>query len=203
MEGVLRRMKNKAMLPQQVFLSQVERFRAVDPNHWAQHFPENYRERIAPEFLAEVYASGMTGEQYGRSFLRNRELLECQPAREIIAGLAALDTMLLADRDEDMLNKVATEKLARKVLGLMRAYEKVNCVADWPRPRGRDGEKWRSKVDWEAARRIDPFIRSLDTAIRIPGLEEELRRSMDQEAAYLRVAQRLEDATSGNASKGA
>ena len=137
----------------------------------------------------------MSGEQYRRNFLRDRELLECQPAREIIAGLAALDTMLMVDEEEGLLNKVATERLCRKVFGLIQAYDKITCMADWSRPRGKDGDKWKSKVNWDAARRIDPFFKQSESSIRIPALEEEVRRGMDQDATYLRVAQRLEEAT--------
>ena len=196
-EAVVKRMRNKAMLPQQIFLQQVEQYKVLDPAVWNQHFPDHFRERIAPEFLAEVYSSGMTGEQYGRGFLRDRDLLECQPAREIIAGLAAIDTMMMVDEEEGLLNKVSTEKLARKVLALMRAYEPCVSLACWSRPKGKEGDKWKSKVDWAAARRIDPFFKQSETLIRIPGLEDELKRSMDQEATFLRVAQRLEDAATG------
>ena len=91
---LIKRMQNKAMLPQQLFVEQLEQYREMPADMWTQHFPENFRERVAASFLSEVYARGMTGEQYARVFLRERELPGCQPAREIIAGLAALDTML-------------------------------------------------------------------------------------------------------------
>ena len=169
----------------------------MDPKVWAEHFPENYRERISPEFLAEVYSAGVTGEQYARNFLRDRELLECQQAREIIAVMSALDTMLLVDKEEGFLNRVSTEKLSRKALGLIRAYEKVSKLEDWQRPKGKDGDKWRSKVDWDAAKRIDPFAKLTENTIRIPAMDEEIRKGMDQEALYIRTAMRLEEAATG------
>ena len=133
----------------------------------------------------------------GLSF-RDRELLDCQPAREMIAGLSALDTMMMVDREAGLLNKVATERLARKVLGLIRAYDRVSCVSDWSRPKGKEGDKWRSKVDWDAARRVDPFLKESERSIRIPALEEEVRKSMDQEAIYMRTVQRLEEAATAS-----
>ena len=104
---------------------------------------------------------------------------------------------MLVDQEKGFLNKVSTEKLARKVLGLIRAFDRVSCLSDWSRPKGKEGEKWKTKVDWDAAWRVDPFFRMSESSIRIPALEEEVRRGMDQEATYLRVAQRLEDAQGG------
>ena len=101
---------------------------------------------------------------------------------------------MMVDQEEGLLNKVTTERLARKVLGLIRAYDKVTCLKDWSRPQGKEGEKWKTKVDWDAARRVDPFIKESEHTIRIPALEEEVRKSMDQEALYLWTAQRLEEA---------
>ena len=45
------------------------------------------------------YSAGVTGEQYARNFLRDRDLLECQQAREITAVMSPLDPMLHVDKE--------------------------------------------------------------------------------------------------------
>ena len=111
---VIKRLKDKTLLPQQLFLEQVEQWREVDQEDWNRQFPEFYRERIAAESLAEVYSSGMTGEQWGRQFLREHGLEDCYAARDIVSGLAAVDTMIMVDKEQGILNKVGVEKLCRR-----------------------------------------------------------------------------------------
>ena len=48
----------------------------------------------------------MMGEEYGPGPLHDRDHLECQPAREIIAGLTATDTMMMVDEEEATLLRV-------------------------------------------------------------------------------------------------
>ena len=194
---VIKRIKDKAMLPQQIYLEQLNQYEDIDQEFWCRQFPENYRERMAAEGFAEIYSHGMSGEQYGRQFLRERELLDCHAAREIVAGLAAFDSMMMIDQAQGLLNKVSTEKLARKIFGLIRAYENCRTVADWSRPKGKEGGAWKSKVDWDQARRIDPFLRVAETTIRVPCVEDEIRRGMTQDATILQAKQKLLDAGGG------
>jgi hypothetical protein len=195
---LIKRLKDKAQLPQTYLMEQLENFQDVDKEFWNRHFPENYRQRMCAEGLAEVYSQGKTGEQYGRDFLRERSLLECHAAREIIAGLSAIDTQLMVDRTPGLLNRVATEKLCRKIFGLIRAFENCRVQSDWSRPKGKESGSWKSKVDWDSARRIDPFLRIQDTTIRVPAVEEEIRKGMTQEADVLRARKNLADAGGGS-----
>ena len=67
------------------------------------------------------------------------------------------------------------------------AYEKVPALED--------GDRWRPKVDWEAAERADLFVKLRGNTTRIPATDEEIRKGMDQEPFYIRTAMRLEEAT--------
>jgi hypothetical protein len=195
---MIRRLEDKAMLPQAIFLDQVRQVENVDPEVWNRAFPENYRERMAGEGLCEIYSTGMTAEQWGRQFLRERELLDCFAAREIVAGLSAVDTMVIIDRTPGLLNQVGFERLCRKTFGLIRAFEGCKTVSDWSRPKGKEGSSWKSKVDWDAARRVDPFLKVQDLTIRVPSAEEEIRRGMTQEAEILRARKGLLEAGGGH-----
>ena len=61
------KMKLKAMLPQQMFLQQLEDYREVDPLVWNAQFSPGFRERVAPSFLSEVFSSGKKLESNGRA----------------------------------------------------------------------------------------------------------------------------------------
>jgi len=193
-------MKLKAMLPQQMFLAQLDQYREVDTEMWNAQFPVGFRERVAPSFLAEVFSTGKNGEQWARDFVRDHALQECHPARELVASLSALDTMLMTDREEGLLNRVSVERLARKAYALTRAFRAIKHEADWRRPRGKDGGGWKSKVDWESARRIDPMLAE-DMGISIPSVDEEVRKEMDREAALLKARAKLDERGGSNSKK--
>ena len=54
---------------------------------------------------------------------------------------------------------------------------------------GKEGPPWKSKVDWESGRRIDPIL-SDDGAISIPSVDEEVRKDMDRGASLLNARPR-------------
>jgi len=154
-DALIIRLEKKAVLPVDLLKKQVQMYQAVNEDEWNGHFPVGYRETVAAEFLSEIYSSNSRGEDWGRDFLMKRQLMQCFPARELMASLSALDSIILSDREKGALNKVAVEKLARKAFGLVKAYEPVRVEADWKRPRG-DAKNWRNKVDWMVARKVDP-----------------------------------------------
>ena len=102
----------------------------------------------------------------------------------MVATFSAVDTMLMTDRERGLLNKVCFERLVRKGYALVRAFRNVQCRADWSKPK--DAKSWRSKVDWEAARRLDPQLVE-DGTITIMSAEEEIRKTMSRDAGILRA----------------
>jgi hypothetical protein len=196
-DKVIRRIRDKTMLPQQMFLEQVEQWKEVDKEEWNRHFPEFYRERVAAESLAEIYSHGMTAEQWARQFVREHKLDDCLAAKDIISLLHSIDTMIMVDKDEGFLNKVGTEWLVRKAMGLIRAFENCWSVSDWSRPKGKEGNSWKSKVDWEAARRMDPQLYKPGQTISVPAVDDEIRRGMSMDAEILKARQKLLEAGGG------
>ena len=98
--------------------------------------------------------------------------MERLSAREVVASVGAADAMLLADRQEGLLNKVSFEKLVRKGYALARACRNARGKGDWSRPT--DAKTWKSKVDWEAAKRLDPHV-SEEGALCVMSAEEEVK----------------------------
>ena len=128
-----------------------------------------------------------------REWLRERQLLECPAAREFIAVFTALDPLLFEDASEDFINQIGTERLAKKALGIFKAYEGVRKEADWRRPPGSAAKGWKTKVDFEAQRRVDPTAADAEGAFRYRALEDEQRVEIEREANILKAKAKLEE----------
>ena len=102
--------------------------------------------------------------------------------------MAAMDVMLFDDRVPGVLNLVSFEKLARRALGVYKAWEKVESEADWSRPQG--AKNWRSKVDYEQQKRIDPSTMD-DATMKMRSLEDEVRKEMERDASILKARSKL------------
>ncbi|CAK0805132.1 unnamed protein product, partial [Prorocentrum cordatum] len=183
-ELAIKRMRFKAQLPQQVFMEQLDECKEIEPEEWNSRMPEGYRQRISAEVLSEIYSSGKTAEAWARDFIRDRGLSDCHAAREMIAAFAAVDTMLMTDRQRGLLNLVSFERLARKGYAIVRACRNVNSRDDWSRPK--DANNWKSKVDWEAARRLDPQLAD-ESTIRVMSAEEEMKKAMGRDAQLMKA----------------
>ena len=125
--------------------------------------------------------------------------MECHPARELVAALSALDAMVMTNRERGLLNCVSVERLARKACGLTRAFRLCHVESDWRRPKGKEGNSRRAKIDWESACRIDPFLAE-GSGVNIPSVDEEVRKEMDREASIFKARAKL-DERSGSSSK--
>ena len=148
---------------------------------------------------AEIYATGHTGKAYAKEFVKNRGLAESSDARELIAVLSAIDSMLLQDQAPDTINSVALERLAKKGFGIISAFRDVERKEDWKKP-GSAPKGWKSKVNEELWRRIDPARAGADeTSIVNRKLEEEIRGEMDRDAALLKAFSKLEGASRSTA----
>ena len=122
-------------------------------------------------------------------------------AKELVSTLAAVDTMILVDQTPGIINSVALERIARKALGLVRAFKDVTQERDWKRPAGTSGNKgWKSKVNWEAAKRCDPGMVE-DGEFVHREAEEEARGEIEKDAsmlkAYAKIAEWRGSSSSG------
>ena len=150
-------MKTRAQLPQQLSVDQLSQHEEEDKELWAPIFPLRNGKRLAGLFRAEVYSRGASAESYVREYLRAKEASGSVAGREVIATLSALDTMLIHEQAKGVLNKPSTVKSARNGYALVRLFRDVRKESDWQRPNGTEGSGWKRKMDWEIARRRDPF----------------------------------------------
>ena len=127
--------------------------------------------------------------------MRDRELLDCHPARELIALCSAMDSMIMSDEEAVLLNKIGFEKLARKAYGIVQAFKGVGCRNDWLKLKSAP-QGWKSKVDWAAARQNDPSLCS-ESIPMVTGAEEEVRKEQEREAALLKARNKLNEQTPG------
>ena len=183
--------------PQEIFKETLAEYAEVDQTVWEQNFPVGYRERRAPGFFAEVYGSGETGKAWAKKFVNERQLGDCPAARELIPTMAAADLILLKDRPKGAINSLAVEKIAKKGLGIFKAYRLCRVKSDWERPA--NAKAWKGKVDEELWRRTDPAVAGLDDLefINRPA-EDEIRTEMDREASIAKARTKLAE-TKGNA----
>jgi len=188
-QRALKKMRLKSQRVSDVFAKQLEQHEEVDAEFWNSHFPPGFRERLAGEFIADIVSNDKTLEAWSRDFLRDRELLDCHPARELIATCSAMDAMIMTDTEAGLLNKVGFERLARKAYGLVQAYKSVQNKNDWLKPKSAN-DKWRSKVDWNAARQYDPSFRT-EGVPTVLGAQEEVRKEQEREAALLKAKAKL------------
>ena len=113
------------------------------------------------------------------AYLKEHGLLECYSAQELKAGLCHIDRLLMVDRQEGFVNSPSFEYLARKCYGLEMAFRRCRVKSDWCRTGGQKGFK--SKVDWPAAKRVDPSYADAHK-LRIRPVEDEIRSEMERDA---------------------
>ena len=175
----------------------------MDKEEWGRVFPRGYRERVAPQFLGEVYASGKKAKEWAKVFINSREMGDFTEARELIPCMAAIDSMLLQDRAPDAINSISLEKLAKKGYAVQQGCRNVKKESDWRRPKT-DNKNWKSKVDFILWQRLDPSRLGDDEQTFLNrDVEEEVRVEMDRDAQLLKARSKLEErATAGLGSGG-
>ena len=100
--------------------------------------------------------------------------------------------MLLVDGTPNFINQIGVERLARKALGIVYAYKNCNKKADWSRPPNAKEGKWESKVDWSAAKRVDPALAEEESTFVDRVSQDEIRAEMEREASLAKAKTKLE-----------
>ena len=97
------------------------------------------------------------------------------------------------DKSSGIINTIALEKLAKKGFGIVSAFQSVEKKEDWRRP-GNAAKTWKSRVNEELWRRIDPAKGGVDEVnFTNRKLEEEIRAEVDRDAAKLKAFAKLEE----------
>ena len=187
---LMKKLKRQAQLPQEVFLEALEEYEEVDPETWATHFPPGFRERITPEVMAEIYSEGKTAKAWAKQWLKDKELGECDQAREILPPAASMDALFLVDRVKGAINHVGTEKKARKIHGIKMAFDKVTKQADWKKGSS-NAKNWKSKIDEEMWSRYDPEKLDQTHVFINRKAEDEVRGEMEREANLMKAKNKL------------
>ena len=74
---------------------------------------------------------------------------------------------------------------------------KVSTKNDWLRPSGAAAKGWKSKVEWDEARRIDPQLARDEDTFRNRELEQETRTEIEREALLLKARNKLNEHQKG------
>jgi len=191
MAALVRKLQKQAKPPQETFVEALEDIQDEDKEFWAANFPPGYRERIAPQFLGEIYSKQKTAKQWAKDWVKDRQLGEHPEAREIIPACAAVDAIFLTDRMPGAINQVTTENLARKIMGIHTAFKDVWKESDWKK---QSAKNWKTKIDREIWKRWDPHIEDSEHVFLNRKAENEVRTEMDRDAAMLKARNKLQTA---------
>ena len=191
MSVLIRKLKRQSKTPQEIFVEALNDFAEQEKEVWATQFPPGYRERIAPNFLGEVYASGKSAKQWAKDWVRDKGFGDCNEAREIIPACASVDSIFLVDQTAGAINMINVERLARKILGIKYGFADVNKESDWKKQA--NAKIWKSKIDRETWRRTDPNVDDKEHIFMNRKAEDEMRTEMDREASMLKAKAKLAD----------
>ena len=186
--SIIQELEQKAVNALDMVKNEIGRYREVAEKDWP--LPKGFRSRVAPSLLPELYKDGRRGEETAQRFLEDHGLKDCYTAKEMVNLAAQFDRMLLMDKQPGFINLPSTEYLARRYYGLMVAFEECTVKNDWCKPK--DAKNWKSKVNWHACDRIDP--RAGSKTFKVKELEEEVTKSMEQDALLARAQDRLTQA---------
>jgi hypothetical protein len=190
---LVKKLQKSIETPQEVYVTALDEYEEEDKETWAAHFPPGYRERIAPQFLGEIYSTGKA-KTWAKEWVKERQLGDCSEAREIIAVAASIDSIFLQDQVQGAINQLNTEKMARKMMGIKMAFQDVRKESDWRKPAG-SKSGWKERIDREMWKRIDPNVEEVDHIFINRKAENELRSEMDRDAAMLKAKAKLSDRT--------
>ena len=186
---LVKRLQKDAQTPQEIFVQALKEWKEEDKEIWATNFPPGYRERTAAHTLGEIYSTGKTGKEWGKEWLKTKGVGDSQEAREILPPLCALDAIFIIDRVKNAINQVGVEKLVKKVNGIRAGYAQVQKESDWKKPGG--SKSWKSRVDYEDWKRIDPAYEEKDHLFVNRPAEDERRAEMERDAQMLKAKFKL------------
>ena len=190
MAEVIQKLEVQAKNAQALFIQELREYREIPLKDWP--LPTGYQQRLAPAYLAECYRQGRNAEEVGREFLRSHGLEECTVAQELVSLLSGFDKMLLVDNEPGFINRVSTEYAARRAFGLQQAFRNCRRKEDWQKPKNAP-QSWRSKVDWQELRRLDPrSAESLPVGMR--HIENEIRGELERDALIMKAKAKLQSA---------
>ncbi len=62
-----------------------------------------------------------------------------------------LDRMIFSGEHDQLMHSPASELMCLRLYAIFKAYDQVECLSDWQRPKSQAGQKWKSKVNWALA----------------------------------------------------
>ena len=167
-------LERRALNPREALLAALKNYKEVDAPAFG-----DLKARVAPHVLARLYRSGRTAKLEMSEWRRSKQLERCQAAGETIMLAMVLDRML--EHGEDLVNNQSAELICRRLYSLLKAYERVNKLEDWQRPKNQSGQKWKSKVDWMLG---DMYFKIYEEENEIPEADDEVQEKLKKKALF-------------------
>jgi hypothetical protein len=177
LEKELKRLEDAAMNPRTALLKKLRKLRKVK---WTM--PGGRKARVAPKFLARLYAGDTTASEKLRRYLTQKDMKGSAAGEKMLQLAYLLDRMVKEDND-DLVNMESVEMICRTLYGMQKAFMKVKERSDWERPKSlASGSKWESKVSWELFREYDIMPEDDDAMPEIDSADTEAHKRLQRRA---------------------
>jgi hypothetical protein len=151
----------------------------LEKTHARSAVPANIVERMSLPFLLQIFSVHPNLTSMANRWVQEKELQRNHVGHEMVLMCLVMDKSLWASLD--FVNCEACEILCRRILALETAFENVKSMKDWRQPSGTASRRWKSKVRWDLAGRIDVRAVSGDTESE-PGIEGYLQHRLKERA---------------------
>jgi hypothetical protein len=109
--------------------------------------------------------------------------------KELLRGAAHIDGLLYVDRIGGFINWVTTERMIRRLHGLMLCFRNVTKEEEWKRTKTSPAN-FRPLTDWKSCDLVDPS--HLDgTQFRLEELEAEMQKERERSALILKAQSKI------------
>jgi hypothetical protein len=178
--------------PQQKWLAALKNYRDIPAAQWP--LPDGFRQRVAPEYLSKVYQSPTgTGVDYAEAFLESHGCKACSFAKTMVDAFCCIDRLLLEDEDDEIINRVSVEHLARKAFAVESGFKEFRSESDWKKPKQAKAD-WKTLVDWDIIARIDPGVaKDFMKGEFLKDVRDELKVGMTRDADLLKLKAKVNE----------
>ena len=182
---IVRELEADAQNPSELLIGELRRFVPVKP--WK--LESGYQVRMTPKFMANLLKGGLRLLAVMTTFVADHGMKNSVYGKELLRGAAHIDGLLYVDRIGGFINWVTTERMIRRLHGLMLCFRNVTKEEEWKRTKTSPAN-FRPLTDWKSCDLVDPS--HLDgTQFRLEELEAEMQKERERSALILKAQSKI------------
>jgi hypothetical protein len=164
-QRIRNRLAQRAKNPTAVFVAQLDAY--MDREDWP-FSGTPFEERMAPEYLASVYANGRA-TAYAQQWVRDHGLEDSRGA-DLFGFCASILDLLMMEDELVLVNSVAAEAIARRMYGLEQVFRECKVKGDAQK-----------KARWKVLPNYDVVTHEA-SGTRVPVADQAARKLLESEA---------------------